>query len=232
MDYGKFVLMGFTPPTSGIAMYHVIRKLQVMLLSFPILFAFPTFAAAEDFSYKIIEANRLGRIQCDLTITLSKKVSQETLRQLAIELRAKECKRYDRMFITYYLAGMTVDAGAWATSHFVPDLKVHMQGLTAEQERERSTKSDKRSGRAIGVWLDEMLDKIAIRHQNGTIVLVQQFGDGSIWNKEMIERQESGRWWYIQKGENTFGEYYVIDHSGDLGVYDHKGLIRTLQPVR
>jgi hypothetical protein len=160
--------MGFARPTGGVAMYHVIRKYKIIFFSFSILFAFSRFAAAEDSSCKIIEANHLGT----------------------------------------------------------------MMGLPAEQERKLSTKSDKRPGRAIGVWLDEMLGKITIQRQNGMIVLVEQFGDGSIWNMEMIERQESGRWWYVHKGENAFEEYYVIDHSGDLGVYDREGLLRTLRPVR
>ena len=68
-------------------MRNVICKVRIILLSFPIIFTISAIATAKNFSYKIIEVNRHGTTKCDLTIRLNKKVSPDTLRKLAIELR-------------------------------------------------------------------------------------------------------------------------------------------------
>jgi hypothetical protein len=39
-------------------------------------------------------------------------------------------KKYERVYICYYLPGMEVDAGAWATGHFNPDLEVRIFGTS------------------------------------------------------------------------------------------------------
>jgi Putative peptidoglycan binding domain len=113
---------------------NVIRNVEILFLSFLILFVFFTYATAENYSYKIIKVNRLGNIKCSITVRLSHKVSEDTLRQLAIKLHDKEPKKYDRMFITYYLPGMTIGAGAWATTHFNPNLDVRILGMTKETQ--------------------------------------------------------------------------------------------------
>lgn len=186
----------------------------------------------EDLRYEIINVSRMDGTKCSLDVMLGRKVSSDVLRALAISLRDAEPRRYQRMFICYYLPGMTPGTGAWATSHFSPDLKVEILGLTAEQERKLLPESEEDSNQIIGVWLDEMLGKTMIRRENDMIVMVQQFGDGSSRKLEMVETQESGQPRYKQKGENPFGEYYVIDRSENLRVYDREGLIKTLRPIR
>jgi hypothetical protein len=37
-------------------------------------------------------------------------------------------RKYERVFICYYLPGMEVGAGAWATGHFNPELEVKVLG--------------------------------------------------------------------------------------------------------
>jgi hypothetical protein len=51
--------------------------------------------------------------------------NEEQLRALSRKLYAdNDGKRYERVFICYYLPGMEVDAGAWATGHHNPDLEI------------------------------------------------------------------------------------------------------------
>lgn len=49
--------------------------------------------------------------------------TEEQLADISIYFRDME-KPHERTFVCFYLPGMTVDAGAWATAHFDPDLKV------------------------------------------------------------------------------------------------------------
>ena len=211
-------------------MCNVICKVKIIFLSFSVLFAFSPVSTAEDFSYKIIEANRLGTIKCDLTVRLNKRVSEETLRQLAIELRAKEPKRYDRMFITYYLPGMTVGAGAWATSHFNPNLDVRILGMTVKEDK-NLLKEKKKSGKMIGVWTDELLGKVTIIKKGSGYIIEKKYKDGSGSTEDLIGYKVRGKPAFKEKGD-TSGEYYVIERSGGLGVYDSLGLITTMRAIK
>ena len=76
--------------------------------------------------YSIIKKETLGRIKCSFDIRLKEKVSEEILEKISKKLRKK---KYDRVFICYYLPDMIVDAGAWATGHFNPDLKIIINDL-------------------------------------------------------------------------------------------------------
>lgn len=58
-------------------------------------------------------------------VTDKEKPPKEELERLSRYLYKKyKGKKYDRVFICYYLLGMVVDNGAWASGHFNPDLEI------------------------------------------------------------------------------------------------------------
>jgi hypothetical protein len=75
-----------------------------------------------DVSFSIIDSSTLPSIKRRLDVRLNRKVSEQNLRAIALKLKGQDARVYDRTFIFYYLPGMTVNAGAWATTHFTPDL--------------------------------------------------------------------------------------------------------------
>ena len=93
----------------------------------------------DDVSYSIIDSTATAGIKRSLDVRLNKRVAEDTLRALALKLKSQDSRDYDRTFITYYLPGMTVGAGAWATTHFRPDLEVKILGLWTEEEKKLST---------------------------------------------------------------------------------------------
>ena len=93
----------------------------------------------DDVSYSIIDSTATAGIKRSLDVRLNKRVAEDTLRAMALKLKSQDSRDYDRTFITYYLPGMTVGAGAWATTHFQPDLEVKILGLSTEEEKKLST---------------------------------------------------------------------------------------------
>ena len=93
----------------------------------------------DDVSYSIIDSTATAGIKRSLDVRLNKRVAEDTLRAMALKLKSQDSRDYDRTFITYYLPGMTVGAGAWATTHFRPDLEVKILGLWTEEEKKLST---------------------------------------------------------------------------------------------
>jgi len=51
-------------------------------------------------------------------VRLLRKVSKEELITIAYKIKESDGRSYKRTFITYYLPGMAVGAGGWATTHF------------------------------------------------------------------------------------------------------------------
>jgi len=140
-------------------MSYAIRTVAVVFFVFFAFLIFSTTITAQEFCYTIIAKDCLETKRSSLTIRLNKRISEDRLRKLAIELRDKEPRKYDRMFITYYLPDMTVGAGAWATTHFDPDLKVNILGQKIGKFQKKFQLSQKNTldyDEMIGIWEDSL----------------------------------------------------------------------------
>ena len=214
------------------------KKLRTIMLIgvLSLLPAIPVFASSfQGVSYTIIDKSNMGNIKSSIDIRLEKKVSKEFLHKLALKLQKAEHRKYDRMFITYYLPGMKPGSGAWATSHFNPSLEVKILGMTIEEEKTLKSESKGSSRDKIGEWLDEspyVGAKYTFLRRNDKIIMIRKFKDGSGSEKEMIQKKQSGKLRFDEKGGNDFGEYYLIERNGNLGIYDNSGLISTIRPIK
>jgi hypothetical protein len=209
----------------------------LLIATFLLLPAVSAFAKSfQGVSYTIIEKTSLRSIKLSIDIRLEQKVSKDFLQKLALKLWQEEPKKYDRIFICYYLPGMTPGSGAWATSHFNPNLNVNILGMTIEEEKALiMSKPKELSGEIIGEWLDEspfVSAKYTLLKRNGKIIMIDKFKDGSSSEKEMIQKKQSGKLRFEEKGDNDFGEYYLIEINGRLAVYDNEGLIKTMRSIK
>ena len=103
------------------------RYIPVSLLLF--LFAV-AFAADELIPYAILNESELGSTKLSLDIEVP--LIEERL-PTAEELGAvsqhllKQSSKHDRTFVSFYLPGMEVGAGAYATAHHDPEMEVKIQ---------------------------------------------------------------------------------------------------------
>lgn len=211
------------------------RNLFMIFLFF--IASFSTIPAfAESFlgtKYTIIEKSNLGNIKGSIDIRLDKKVTKDFLQKFALELRKNESKKYKSLFITYYLPGMTPGSGAWATSHFTPNLVVEILGATIDEEKSLLNNKNKSTGEIIGEWIDESLGaKYTLLKKNNKIIMTRKFKDGSSSEKEMIQKTHSEKRRFEEKKGNDIGEYYLIENNGSLGAYDNAGLISSMRSTK
>lgn len=189
----------------------------------------------DDVSYSIIESSTLPGIKRSLDVRLNKKVSQRTLRAIALKLKSQDSRDYDRTFITYYLPGMAVGSGAWATTHFNPDLEVRILGLTAEEEEKLVAEPAPANREIIGRWLDEspfVGSRITIFRENGKLFIEQMFKDGSSLKHELVEKKTLlGRRFDKVEGSSA-GDHWVLGSDGNLQVRDNDGLITTAKKIK
>ena len=190
-------------------------------------------ATPSDVTYTIISDNSLFRIKRSVDVRLDRKVSKEVLRSLAIELRNADKGEYQRTFIVYYLPGMTVGAGGWATTHFNPELEVRILGLTAEEEKVRS-QAQSPSREQLGVWVDNrpFMGTISIFREGGKLLVEKKYKDGSTSKKEVVEKPSRRGRRFEEKEGAAFGEYFLIDRQGKLQLWDEDGHITTAERLR
>jgi len=188
----------------------------------------------DDVSYSIIDSSAVPGIKRSLDVRLNKKVSERTLRALALKLKSQDSRKYERTFIVYYLPDMKVDAGAWATTHFNPDLEVRILGLTAEQEEALKQQPDDPSREVIGSWIDDRMhvgNRITIFRQDGKLFMENTYADGSSRKNEIVAGPSTSGKKFEDKEGNSFGEFYLIDSQGNLQLWDQDGLISTAKKI-
>ncbi len=187
-----------------------------------------------DVSFSVIDSETIRGIKRSLVVRLNKGVSEETLRAIALELKARDSRHYDHTFMSYYVDGMAVGSGAWATTHFDPVLKVQINGLTEEDEHRLASQGRVADGEVVGRWLDEspfVAGRITLI-QSGTKLFVERtFKDGSSSGDEVVEKRTSaGRRFDKVEGSST-GDHWVINANGDLEIRDKDGLIATAKKI-
>jgi hypothetical protein len=208
----------------------------------------------DDITYKIIYQSAVPGIKRSLDIRLNKRVSKDVLKSIAFKLKDSDPNIYERTFISYYLPDMEVGAGGWATTHFNPNLKVFIYGLTVEQEQEVQSKIDQEqaikdkieqkqnliaeskdaSVTIVGKWLDEtpFFGNITIIfHQNGKPFMKNIYNDGSSGLKKLIEKKSSRGRHFEEVGGSEYGDHYLLDSSGNLQLRDNMGLIRIAKKL-
>lgn len=225
----------------GITMKIVMNKLSRYVPCLAAIFVWAVLLGSvqaetvEGATYSIISDSSLHNIKRSIEVRLNKKISKEMLRTIALKLKNTERKKYKRTFIFYLLPDMKTDNMAWATTHFNPKLEVRILGLTVEEEERmvREAKSTPRN--VVGVWKhDGMgLQVVTIYRENAKLYLEAKYKDGSGGHsKEMVEARSANGTKLTEKGDTTYGEYYILDKKGDLRIYDYDGIIFKYKKIQ
>lgn len=83
--------------------------------------------------YTIQKEDSYPTKKCSIIILLQEKTTEDQLRLIAEEVRSKSGrKKYNPLFIEYYLPGMVSGSGAYATSHYNPELEVKIMEFMLE----------------------------------------------------------------------------------------------------
>lgn len=181
---------------------------------------------AQPVTYKIVNSDVIPRKKRSLDIILNRKVTHGELQLLALELKDKDSMKYERTFICYYLPGMTPGAGAWATTHFNPDLKIEIYGMTIEQKKKIINEPVDSLGEVMGIWFsDSTASKFTIYRRNNKLYMEEKYRDGSGGSMEIVEMRYAGKRRFEEKNGSHIGEYFLISQQGDLQIFDRDGLI-------
>lgn len=188
----------------------------------------------KDVTYTIIDENIVPGLKRSLEIRLNKKVSEQVLHSIAMKLRNADSNSYEHTFIGYYLPGMEVNAGYWATTHFNPELEVRILGMTVEQEQALTQEPQDASREVIGTWLDERPfagNRITIFRKDGKLFMENRYKDGSGDTKELAATKSPLGQRFDKVDDSTVGGFWIIDSNGDLQLRDNEGWIATAKKI-
>ena len=175
-----------------------------------------------DLTYTILEETPNEAIsKCNLDILLSRKINKNELTALAKELRSTR-EQFNHLWIGYTLKNMKVGSGAWATTHFTPELEVQILGATAEEEKEQNEVSKNvAGGKTIGQWFEQQATSATYVYyeKDKKFYMKTVFKDKSSMESE-VKKKKVKNGLRLNDTENTHGEYYIITDNGDLEFYN------------
>ncbi len=184
----------------------------------------------EKFNCKILDTETTNTNKMTIYIQIPEQLNKTQLREIAYELKEKNSK-YENLYIFYLLPNMKIGAGAWATSHYNPNLDIKIIGIDKTiEDKLKNIKLPK--GEIIGKWLDSspyMENSIIIYKTNGVYKMTRNYKDDSKSEKNLQSSKISGKLRFEYK--NKFGEYFLIENDGSLGLYDENGLITTAKEI-
>lgn len=186
-------------------------------------------AKYENAPYTIISDTDLGNIKRSVEVRLESHLTEDQIKSIAQEVQRKKSKKYERTFIEYYLPGMQPGQGAWAVSHFTPNLEIRILGATKNTIDSVRDKLAKDEAETIGAWEFLAQSVITIKKQDDKEVIGIVFSDGSGGDYPLTKTTHEGKTIYktskpFPLGETTFrisqgGNLIVFDEDGDFASY-------------
>ena len=176
---------------------------------------------AEDFSYKVIEDKSNEALEKnELTVEINKKITTEQIATLADKFYSSKPKQR-RFYIFYLLPGMKKDAGAWAISHFDPQLKIEILGATVKEEIASKKLVDEVEGKVLGKWHEEQstsADYVMFK-KDGKTFMKMIFKNGQTIDDELKVKKVNSGTRYDYKNGKYHGEYFIVPANGTLDFY-------------
>lgn len=189
---------------------------------------------AQVVNYEILNDEKQRGVKRSVDVRLESRITEANLRELGIAIRNSDNTTYPNTFVLYYLPGMEVGAGAWASTHFRPNLEIQIYGMTQEEyEKMNSAESLTDTSEVVGVWLDErpyVSRRITIVKRNDKYFLRALYSDGSEGETQIVRTEISGG---SRFGESSNSEdFYLLRSNGRLELRDSIGLITDLKMVQ
>ena len=218
------------------------RKRVLYIFVLMICFSFEALHSQESakdtiqWSYKIISDTPYHHYKRTVVVRLSERISEDELKALAAKIKKMDSKQYERTFITYYLPKMEVGHGAWASSHYDPNLKIEIYGTTKEQnvKMTNEAKKKKTDRDVIGTWYIEapyVSRTIILFRKDNKVFRERIWKDGSSSIEEMTERKTPQGMQYQEIDSDSESDFYIINNKNDLEIHDSYGLVDTAKKI-
>lgn len=188
----------------------------------------PKAAAAPQAGYKVVTDDVSGESRRYVAVVLPGRVIETELTQIADQVRGKEKLPFERTLVSFYLPGMKIGHGAWATAAYNPNLKLSIIGLRIDEEQSALAEAAADKRNVLGSWLTQSPaapGRLTIYREQGRVFAEWRLRNGKRVLEEQVEsRAQRGRRYDAATGGT---EHYIVTWSGDLELRDAETLIAT-----
>lgn len=166
-------------------------------------------------------------------VILHERINEDTLEQIGRAIKSEGQRNVERTFIGYRLEQQDPDTAYWGTTHYNPEMRVHVSGLTSEQyDTYLNYDLSQDYDDVLGSWLVERgTNAVLVAFEKDGQVHIDNFypGEGAFGHAyESQELEDSGL--RLQLADDGFGEYFVITADGDLQFWSDNGNYYTASP--
>jgi hypothetical protein len=209
----------------------MIKKIKLLVAITGLLTLFACSDNASDLSkYKITEDTVKGNIKRTVEVELPSRTGEETLRALAEKIHDLSNVDVERTFIGYRISGDHKNQSYWATTHYNPGLEINILGESAS-DYEKIKNTVLPEGEVLGTWMANWgyEYKMTAYMKGDQTYIRSTFGDGSS-SDEVYEQSQSEKGIKLQdEGGKERGEYFIINHEGNLDFWSENGNYYTAQ---
>jgi|GEM_PF-2151770 len=176
--------------------------------------------------YKILDKNIVSGIKYSIDLEIPKEIKKNEIQNIFNDIK-KENSGYERYFVHFYLSGMEVGSGAWATANYEDSLKITIHGLTAARAKELNNKN---FDNYIGVWKDNYMGLVLYLLKEGdNYFIIEEFGDLSKIRQKVLKTNNKKVKFSIP--DSSYNEYYLIV-DGYLEFWDDLGKLCRYEIIK
>lgn len=186
----------------------------------------PALSAHDVVSEDITEGRRV------VSVRLSERLSETDLVRIADGIKAAAKTPTERTLVAFYLSGMPLNQGAWASIHFNPDPMVKINGVRLEEQQqfEATIAVDRRD--IVGAWVTDLPappGRLVIFRDKG-----RTFGEWVLRNgRKSVEELSEIRGTRGSRFDPRDGsqDYYLLKSTGALELRNNTRLIAVAQRI-
>ncbi len=156
-----------------------------------------------------------------VAVVLSKRIAEAEIGRIADIVRAQERAPFERTLVNFYLPGMKIGQGAWATAAYNPALKVSIVGLRLDEEQTAVSEAASDSRALVGVWLTAppaAPGRLTIFRDGPKVLAEWRLRNGNKSVEELIEACDPKGRRLTPKTGGT--DHYLLTWSGELELRD------------
>lgn len=151
----------------------------------------------------------------EFIIRIDNNYSKDQIKIIAEEIYSSLTKKYNKVFIMYLTPEMNDNQGAYATSHYDPNLVINVLGLDNKQIK-KIVQNQVNTKNIIGQWEINIMQCIySLRKENHKFFLEEKYTDGSSREYQIFEKKINGHIGYSETFDERDG-YYTIEKNGNL----------------
>ena len=171
-------------------------------------------------------------IKRTVEVQLPRRITKDQLAALASVIKAKATQETNLTFIGYRVDGKSKGV-YWATTHYDPDMKVVIQGMTLDDYQALTTIDLKPAYPGLKqAWLrDDGFHCLMVMYQkDGKYFIDQLFADGGKNTDAYRSKTLPDGNLRLDDPESSFNEYYLVKADGTLEGWGESGIYMSLKP--